>query len=134
MAGKVQAPALVVAGVHDNQVTPDRVRAVYDAIGATEKVLLDLGCASHNAMWERNRVLLFRASLDWLTTGALGEAFTEGLDHCHTRGADWPRRAPRRAVARFARNRAAQPLATSPVRRCARRVTLERVVGAWPGL
>ena len=76
MAGKVQAPALVVAGVHDKQVTPDRVRALYDAIGATEKVFLDLGCASHNAMWERNRLLLFRASLDWLTTGAVGEART----------------------------------------------------------
>jgi len=34
-------------------------------------VFVDLACSSHNAMWERNHVLLFRASLEWLTQGTV---------------------------------------------------------------
>jgi hypothetical protein len=30
---------------------------------------LDLGCASHNAMWESNAEILFDASLQWLRDG-----------------------------------------------------------------
>ena len=44
---------------------------LYADLGAKEKVLLDLGCASHNAMWERNHTLLFRASLEWLEKGTV---------------------------------------------------------------
>ncbi|MEZ5291130.1 MAG: alpha/beta fold hydrolase [Vicinamibacterales bacterium] len=62
-------PTLMIAGVHDKQVPPDRVRAVYDDLGAPEKVLVDLACSSHNAMWESNHLLMFKASLDWLTRG-----------------------------------------------------------------
>jgi hypothetical protein len=35
---------------------------------------VDLACSSHNAMWERNHLLLFRASLDWLTQGSVNGA------------------------------------------------------------
>ena len=42
----------MIAGAHDKQVPPDRVRAAYDDLGSTDKVLIDLGCSSHNAMWE----------------------------------------------------------------------------------
>jgi hypothetical protein len=45
---------------------------------ARDKVLLDLGCASHNAMWERNHLLLFRASLEWLGEGTV-EGMTSGV-------------------------------------------------------
>ena len=38
----------------------------------TDKVLVDLACSSHNAMWEANHLLMFKASLDWLTTGEVG--------------------------------------------------------------
>ncbi len=31
----------------------------------------DSECSSHNAMWEKNRPLLFRASLEWLTQGSV---------------------------------------------------------------
>jgi hypothetical protein len=37
-------------------------------------VLLDLGCSSHNAMWEKNHLLLFRASLEWLEKGTVNGA------------------------------------------------------------
>jgi len=64
-------PMLVVAGIHDAQVAPDRVRELYEDLGAEEKVLIDLGCASHNAMWETNRTLLYDASLEWLRSGTV---------------------------------------------------------------
>ena len=73
MAAATRIPALVIAGIHDKQVTPDRVRPLYDDLGSARKVLIDLGCSSHNAMWEKNRLLMFKASLDWLTRGAVGE-------------------------------------------------------------
>jgi pimeloyl-ACP methyl ester carboxylesterase len=74
MVGKVQAPTLMVAGQHDKQVSPDRVRELYTDIAAPQKMLVDLACASHNAMWEKNRLLLFRASLEWLTQGTVNGA------------------------------------------------------------
>ena len=68
-----KVPTLFVAGVHDKQVPPARVRAAYEDFGAADKVFVDLGCASHNAMWERTRTALFDASLQWLAKGAIGE-------------------------------------------------------------
>ena len=67
IVAKMQTPILMVTGAHDKQVSPDRVRELYNDIGAPKKVLVDLACSSHNAMWEKNHLLLFRASLEWLT-------------------------------------------------------------------
>lgn len=72
MIGSMKMPTLMIAGAHDKQVLPDRVRAAYDDLGATDKVLVDLGCASHNAMWESNHLTMFNASLEWLTNGTVG--------------------------------------------------------------
>jgi pimeloyl-ACP methyl ester carboxylesterase len=71
MVGKSQTPTLMVAGVHDKQVAPARVRELYADLGAQEKVFVDLACSSHNAMWERNHALLFQASLEWFTQGTV---------------------------------------------------------------
>ena len=71
MARKLAVPFLMVSGAHDKQVLPDRVRDLYADAGSTEKVFVDLACSSHNAMWERNHLLLFRASLEWLTQGTV---------------------------------------------------------------
>jgi pimeloyl-ACP methyl ester carboxylesterase len=71
---KAQTPTLMIAAVHDKQVNPDRVRDLHADLGATQKVLLDLGCSSHNAMWEKNHLLLFRASLEWLEKGTVNGA------------------------------------------------------------
>lgn len=71
VVAKMQTPTLMVAGVHDKQVSPDRVRQLYTDLGAKEKVFVDLACASHNAMWETNHLLLFKASLEWLTAGTV---------------------------------------------------------------
>jgi pimeloyl-ACP methyl ester carboxylesterase len=64
---KTQIPTLMVSGAHDKQVNPDRVRELYNDLGAPKKVFIDLACSSHNAMWEKNHLLLFKASLEWLT-------------------------------------------------------------------
>ncbi len=76
MAAATRIPALIIAGALDKQVPPERVRPLYDDLGSSQKVLIDLGCSSHNAMWEKNRLLMFKASLDWLTKGMVGDAGT----------------------------------------------------------
>ncbi|HEU0119396.1 MAG TPA: alpha/beta fold hydrolase [Bryobacteraceae bacterium] len=68
---KMKTPALLVAAPHDQQVAPSAVKALYDDLASTEKIYLDIACTSHNALWEKNHLLLFRASLDWLKTGVL---------------------------------------------------------------
>ena len=55
-AKKIRAPMLMVAGIHDKQVDPKRVHELYEDLASEQKVLLDLGCSSHNAMWERNHL------------------------------------------------------------------------------
>jgi pimeloyl-ACP methyl ester carboxylesterase len=75
---KTKIPTLLVSGVHDVQVKPDRVRDMYTDLGATNKVFIDLGCSSHNAMWEKNHLLLFKASAEWLTKGTV-DGKSEGM-------------------------------------------------------
>ena len=69
VVAKMTTPYLMVVGAHDKQVTPDRVRQLYADLGSTEKVFIELACSSHNAMWEKNHLLLFKASLEWLRDG-----------------------------------------------------------------
>lgn len=66
VVSKTQTPMLLVSPVHDAQVPAARVRDLYEDLGAEEKVLLDLACSSHNAMWEMNHEILFDATLQWL--------------------------------------------------------------------
>jgi len=75
---RMQTPTLMVAGIHDKQIVPERVHEYFADLRADNKVLLDLGCASHNAMWEANHLLLFRASLEWLTAGTV-EGMQQGV-------------------------------------------------------
>jgi pimeloyl-ACP methyl ester carboxylesterase len=71
VVAKSQTPTLMIAGIHDKQVNPDRVRELFTDLGARQKVFVDLACSSHNAMWEKNHNLLFRASLEWLSRGSV---------------------------------------------------------------
>ena len=70
---KTMIPTLMISGAHDKQVAPDRVREMYEDLGAPKKIFVDLACSSHNAMWEKNHLLLFRASLEWLTRGSVND-------------------------------------------------------------
>lgn len=74
IAAKIQTPYLMVTGIHDKQVVPERVQQLYEDLGSKQKVFIDLACSSHNAMWERNHLLLFRASLEWLRNGTVNGA------------------------------------------------------------
>ncbi|HUO29630.1 MAG TPA: alpha/beta fold hydrolase [Bryobacteraceae bacterium] len=67
VVSKMQIPTLLVSGADDKQVNPERVRELYADLGSPQKVFVDLACSSHNAMWEKNHLLLFQASLEWLT-------------------------------------------------------------------
>jgi pimeloyl-ACP methyl ester carboxylesterase len=78
VVAKTETPILMVAGIHDKQVPPERVRDLFADHGARQKVFIDLGCASHNAMWEKNHNLLFRASLEWLEKGTVN-GMQEGM-------------------------------------------------------
>jgi pimeloyl-ACP methyl ester carboxylesterase len=71
VVSKMQTPALLFAGAHDAQVPIDRVKALYNDLGSKEKVFIDLACSSHNAMWEKNHLLMFEASLEWLSRGTV---------------------------------------------------------------
>src|SRR6266571_453192 len=75
---KSQIPTLMISGVHDKQVNPDRVRELYADLGSRQKVFIDLACSSHNAMWEKNHSLFFRVSLEWLTRGSVN-GMQEGM-------------------------------------------------------
>jgi pimeloyl-ACP methyl ester carboxylesterase len=71
---KTTVPTLLVAGAHDKQVNPERVRELFSDLGSAQKVFVDLACSSHNAAWERNHLLLFKASLEWLTSTSVSGA------------------------------------------------------------
>ena len=71
---------LLVAPETDGLVPPMRVRELYEDLGSSKKVLLNLACSSHNAMWETNRSLLFNASLEWLRNGTV-----EGIENGEVR-------------------------------------------------
>ena len=68
----LKTPTLMIAAALDKQVLPERVRDAFEDLGSSEKVLLDLGCSSHNAMWEANHLEMFAASRDWLIKGEVG--------------------------------------------------------------
>jgi pimeloyl-ACP methyl ester carboxylesterase len=74
MIGATKTPTLLIAAALDRQVPAERVKAAYDDLGASEKVMIDLGCSSHNAMWESHHLLMFGASLEWFTKGTVNGA------------------------------------------------------------
>ena len=69
VVARLQTPFLILVGSHDKQVLPERAHELYVDLGSKQKVFIELACSSHNAMWEKNRALLFKASLDWLREG-----------------------------------------------------------------
>jgi pimeloyl-ACP methyl ester carboxylesterase len=71
LAKRVRTPFAMVTGALDTVVKPQAVREFYADLGSSDKVLVDLACASHFAMWEKNRMLVFKASLDWIRDGKI---------------------------------------------------------------
>ncbi|MBL4581887.1 MAG: alpha/beta fold hydrolase [Gammaproteobacteria bacterium] len=77
VVAKTQTPMLIVSPIHDAQVPPSSVRNLYEDLGAEEKILLDLACSSHNAMWEINHEILFNSTLQWFDQGTV-DGMTSG--------------------------------------------------------
>jgi pimeloyl-ACP methyl ester carboxylesterase len=71
MVAATRIPTLMVTGEHDKQALPMKVRDLYADLGSKSKVLIDLACSSHYAMWEKNHLLMFQASVEWLTKGTV---------------------------------------------------------------
>ncbi|MDB5734242.1 MAG: alpha/beta hydrolase fold [Alphaproteobacteria bacterium] len=71
MVGTMTTPTLMVSGENDKQVNPDRVRDLYADIGSGQKAFVSLACSAHAAMWEKNHLALFAASLEWLDKGTV---------------------------------------------------------------
>ena len=68
---KMTVPALFVSPAQDKQVQPKSVSDLFADYGAREKILIDLACSSHNALWENNHLLLFQASFEFLEKGTV---------------------------------------------------------------
>lgn len=66
LSQKVVSPTLVVVGEYDR--LAER-RTVFEQISSQEKVFLDVACASHFMVWEKQHVVLHESSLSWLRDG-----------------------------------------------------------------
>jgi pimeloyl-ACP methyl ester carboxylesterase len=86
-AAKMTMPVLMVSGQYDRSVPQDRVRDLYNDLPGHNKVFVDLACSSHYTMWERNHLLLFKASLEWLNAGTV-DGKSEGTISLGYSGAD----------------------------------------------
>jgi pimeloyl-ACP methyl ester carboxylesterase len=68
LAAKVSAPTLVMVGEYDRL---NERKTVYDQIGSRDKVFVNVTCASHFLVWEKQHRALHDASVEWLRTGKL---------------------------------------------------------------
>ena len=68
-AAQVRVPTLILVGEQDSLLEPDR--QLYDDLtGTTSKVLVEMACATHFAVWETTQYkLLHEASLEWFEQG-----------------------------------------------------------------
>lgn len=71
MAAQVKAPALLLSGELDQEVLPIRVRELYEDLGSTSKVLMNMECTSHYTPYETQYKVMHKASKDWLLHGSV---------------------------------------------------------------
>ena len=69
-AKKITFPTLIMVGEQDD-LTKSNVE-LFEDLGAQQKVFLGIACGTHFMNWEKQRRVLHKASLDWLTNGSLG--------------------------------------------------------------
>ena len=68
LAAKVSAPTLVMVGEFDR--LAER-KTVYEQLGSRDKVFVNVTCASHFMVWEKQHRALHDASAEWLKSGTL---------------------------------------------------------------
>lgn len=66
LAKKVVTPTLIVVGEYDRL---DDRRKVFEQISSRQKVFINVACASHFMVWEKQRHVLHATSIEWLTRG-----------------------------------------------------------------
>ena len=66
---KLKLPTLIMVGADDDLLKSNV--ALFEDHGAEKKLFLQVACATHFMNWERQRKVLHRASLEWLTKGSL---------------------------------------------------------------
>jgi pimeloyl-ACP methyl ester carboxylesterase len=67
-ATRLTVPILIVVGEHDPRATAD-APALYRDVGSREKTLVNLECATHFALWERNHHVVHQVVAEFLTQG-----------------------------------------------------------------
>jgi pimeloyl-ACP methyl ester carboxylesterase len=68
-APTLKVPMLIIVGQNDALV--GQGRNLYQDLGAEDKVLVEVPCASHFLVWETNHKILHTASKQWLRHGSL---------------------------------------------------------------
>ncbi len=68
-AAKLKAPTLIMVGEEDDLLASNV--QLFEDHGAEKKLYVQIACATHYMNWERQRKVLHRASLEWLTKGTL---------------------------------------------------------------
>ena len=71
-AAKLKAPTLIMVGEEDDLLASNV--QLFEDHGAEKKLFVQVACATHFMNWERQRKVLHRASLEWLTKGTLDGA------------------------------------------------------------
>ena len=68
-AKKITVPTLIMVGEEDDLLASNR--ELHEDLGSQSKVLLAVSCATHFVVWEKQRRVLYRASLEWLQNALL---------------------------------------------------------------
>jgi len=68
-APTLKLPMLIIVGRNDALLSQGR--DLYQDLGAEDKVLVEVPCASHFLVWETNHKILQTASKHWLRHGSL---------------------------------------------------------------
>lgn len=77
-AKKITVPTLIMVGEQDGLMASNR--DLFEDLGAQNKVFVSIACATHFVVWEKQRRILYRASLDWLRSGRVAGASTGSLN------------------------------------------------------
>ncbi len=66
-AKKITVPTMIMVGEQDSLMNSNL--DLFEDLGTQQKVFLSIGCATHFVVWEKQRSVLYRASLEWLRSG-----------------------------------------------------------------
>lgn len=73
-AAKIKVPVLIMVGEWDRLTKSNR--ELFQDLGSQNKVYLDIACGTHFLVWEKQHIVMKKASLDWLRNTSLQGAQT----------------------------------------------------------